>query len=580
MRSPNSLGRLWSITTYISKNVGAAQSCLFSLFGLWFVGLSRIDPTNDSWLLPTPNRLDHAVAQLNWEFYRSAPVVQWSPVLIPDLGVGWGTVYVPFSSGSLFGLIFKWFDFILPDTFQFLGLWLLFSFTMLGYWSVRLVRVVADKPSIVWLGSTLLALSPTIFYRIGVLGHFELSAHWLLFAAIWNYFSSDFRGRRWALICVVTLVVNVYLFAMVFAVFLASFVKHLATGLKRRTATLKGVVVVWLTSISFAVFGFLEYRENARGLGFFRSNALSFLYPNFALGGTVSGSFSRLLDWSGIFLNRPFIAFEREGFNYLGTGVVLGIVLAVVLSVLNFRHISWSKVRGLLPLLIVSVAFYLNSLSNQIALGRREIFQLPIPSTFLDARQIFRTAERFVWLLAYVLVLFVIASVVHWIRNFRVVALILGFLLLVQILDSSAGIFQSRQTLHSQTSIPTLNERTWDKAIQGRTKIALVPTFDFISDSDSPAVDAWLENTRFFPLLKLAADENLSTNFSVTGRPVTSLVSEENRRLEQVFLSGNLDKSSIYVFATRESWDGMRVRLGSKASFEVLDGYFVMYSKP
>ena len=278
MRSPNSLGRLWSITTYISKNVGAAQSCLFSLFGLWFVGLSRIDPTNDSWLLPTPNRLDHAVAQLNWEFYRSAPVVQWSPVLIPDLGVGWGTVYVPFSSGSLFGLIFKWFDFILPDTFQFLGLWLLFSFTMLGYWSVRLVRVVADKPSIVWLGSTLLALSPTIFYRIGVLGHFELSAHWLLFAAIWNYFSSDFRGRRWALICVVTLVVNVYLFAMVFAVFLASFVKHLATGLKRRTATLKGVVVVWLTSISFAVFGFLEYRE-CKGSWFLQIKRVEFSLP-------------------------------------------------------------------------------------------------------------------------------------------------------------------------------------------------------------------------------------------------------------------------------------------------------------
>ncbi len=550
------------------------------MFGLWFVGLSRVDPTNDSWLLPTPNRLDHAVAQLNWEFYRSAPVAQWPPVLIPDLGVGWGTVYVPFSSGSLFGLIFKWFGFILPDTFQFLGLWLLFSFTMLGYWSVRLVRVVVDKPSIVWLGSTLLALSPTIFYRIGVLGHFELSAHWLLFAAIWNYYSIDFRGRWWALICIVTLVVNVYLFAMVFAVFLASVVKHLAIGLKWRTIALKSSVVVCLTLISFAVFGFLEYRENAKGLGFFRSNALSFLYPNFALGGTVSGSFSRLLDRTGIFLNRPFIAYEREGFNYLGTGVILGIVLAVVLSVLNFRRIPWPKVRVLLPLLAMSVAFYLNSLSNQIALGRREIFQLPIPSTLLQARQIFRTAERFVWLLAYVLVLFVIASVVHWIRSFRVAASILGFLLVVQIIDSSAGIAQSRQMLHSQTSVPTLSEETWDMATQGRSKIVFVPTFDFISDSDSPAVDAWLENTRFFPLLKLAADENLSTNFSVTGRPVTRLVAEENRRLERVFLSGNLDKSSIYVFAIRESWDGMRARFGSKANFEVLDGYFIMYSKP
>jgi Family of unknown function (DUF6311) len=557
-----------------------AQTCIGVVLGSWFVGVKNLMPWNSQWLMPTPNRLDHAVAQLNWEFFRNAPIFQWPPVLIPSLGEGWGTVYVPFSSGSLFGIVLKYFDVVLPQDFQFLGIWVLFSFAMLGYWSVRLVSRVTSRPGLLWLGSSLLMASPTIFYRIGVLGHFELSAHWLIFAAIWLYLTEGFSGRRWALLCTVTLIVNVYLFAIVFGVFLASVISHLVFGSERRRIIQWAVVMVGLTFVNFAVFGFLEYRENAQGLGFFRSNALSLLYPNFALGGSISGSFSRFFDMTGVFTNRPFIAFEREGFNYLGSGVIIGLVIAVALLAVNFRRIPWSKLSSFVPLLVLSVFFYLNSISNQVAVGRREIVDIPLPSFLLEVRQIFRTAERFVWLLSYSLVLLVVASVVYWVRSIRIATAILGVLLAIQIVDSSAGIAESRRALHQQSSVEQLSEESWERVVAGRSEIVFVPTFDFISDSDGPEVESWLENSRFFPLLKLAARKDLATNFSVTGRPVTGLVEAENMRLDRELESGKLHKTSIFVFAMRESWNEMRTRLGDKAHFEILDGYFIMYSKP
>lgn len=555
-----------------------AQTCIGVVLGSWFVGVKNLMPWNSQWLMPTPNRLDHAVAQLNWEFFRNAPIFQWPPVLIPSLGEGWGTVYVPFSSGSLFGIVLKYFDVVLPQDFQFLGIWLLFSFAMLGYWSVRLVGLITSRPGLLWLGSSLLMASPTIFYRIGVLGHFELSAHWLIFAAIWLYLTEGFSGRRWALLCTVTLIVNVYLFAIVFGVFLASVIRHLVLGTERRRIIRWAVAMVGLTFVNFAVFGFLEYRENARGLGFFRSNVLSLLYPNFALGGSISGSYSRFFDRTGIFTNRPFIAFEREGFNYLGSGVIIGLVIAAALLAVNFRRIPWPKLSSFVPLLVLSVLFYLNSISNKVAVGRREVVEVPLPSFLLEVRQIFRTAERFVWLLSYSLVLLVVASVVYWVKSTRIATAILGFLLAIQIVDSSAGIAESRRMLHQQSSVIELSENSWNEVLNGRSRISFVPTFDFISDSAGPEVDLWLENSKFFPLLKLAARKNLATNFSVTGRPVELLVERENQKLEDVLRTGGLDKSTVYILVNKERWMMLKYAFAERATFEVIDSYYVMYA--
>lgn len=576
---PASKRNLVSDTDASVRSVIRIQTLISLATGIWFIGVRNIAPWNSDWLLPTPNRLDHAVAQMNWEFFRNAPIFQWPPVLLPDLGAGWGTVYVPFSSGSLIGFPLRYFEFMLPMNFQFLGIWLMFSFGMLGYWSVRLVSRLTNDRLELLAGSGLLICSPTIFYRIGVLGHFELSAHWLLFAAIYFYLDKNFIVKRWSVLCVVTLIVNIYLFVMVLGIFLATVVRHLQTSAHRKSILSNSLVVVGSSFIAFASCGFLEYRSNSQGLGFFRSNGAAFIYPNFTLGNSIAGSYSHVLNWSGLFTNRTFVASEREGFNFLGSGVLVGLLLACFLLLFNSKKVGLTRVNYLIPLLVVSAVLFANALSQKIVIGRREVLEMPLPQSLIELRQIFRTGERFVWPIMYVLIFCLIAVMIKVLQRKRLPAILLFGILAIQIFDSSGGISESRRILHSHSTLQLIDATHWSDLLAERSHIALVPTFDYIGDFRSPEIEAWLKDAKYFALLKLAAMTESSTNFSVTGRPVTEIVDRENRALQKSLQTGNLDRGTIYVFATQASWKDLRGKFSSTVNFEVRDGYFIAYSK-
>ena len=107
-----------------------------------------------------------------------------------------------------------------------------------------------------------------------------------------------------------------------------------------------------------------------------------------------------------------------------------------------------------------------------------------------------------------------------------------------------------------------------------------MPTFDFIGDERSAEIDAWRENYRFFPLLQFAAQQGLSTNFAVTGRPVSSLVDRLNREINQKFENSEIDESVIYVFVLADEWNDVKMKFGSDVRFEELDGYYLLYSDP
>lgn len=549
------------------------------VYGLWFIGFGRLLPWETKWLLPSASRLDHAVAQLNWEFLRGARFWELPLGQLPMSGVGWSSVYVPFSSGSLFGLIFRPFEYFLPENFQFLGFWLLFSFAMLGYWSARLVSIVTSLRWAILIGAVLLFSSPIIAFRIGVLGHFELSAHWILFAALCLYLERSTSIGTWMFLLVVSLVVNVYLFAMVFAVVGAVVTREIFVAKSSTLALKLSAAMIVCSLAAFWIFGFLVFSENAKGLGFFRLNAGSFIFPNYAVGGDYSGSFSRLFDRVGVYTDRPFIAFEREGFGYLGFGIIFGSVISLALTVRRWRYVKRQATYSLIPLGVVAGLLLLNSFSNKIAFGRREIFEGPLPSLLNNLRQVFRTAERFSWLAYYLIYLFVIWAITTLVRSKKIAIVTLSMVLLVQLLDISGGVSRSRHALAADPIVVELNDSRWEKILLGKSGIVLVPTFDFISDSHDVEIDAWRKNLAFFPILKLAAQYRLTTNFAVTGRPVTAIVEKDNAATEEALVKGDVDPELIYFFSTSRRWNDVRARMGDSVEFSIIDGYFVMYAK-
>lgn len=551
---------------------------LGALFGLWFIGLHNVVPWETAWLSPSPARLDHAVSQLNWEFLRNGSIFQIPFGRLESSGLGWNSVYIPFAAGSLFGLGFRLVSTWLPMSFQFMGFWLVFSFGMMGLCSLKIAQVVTKSKLHAISGAVLVFFAPVVTYRVGVLGHFELGAHWLILSAFYLYLKHTDKLVYWLTLLIVCLIVNIYLFAMVFAIFLAAQVKEILVKRPPKFVLRNLTISILVIGISFYIFGFLEFRSNAVGLGFFRSNLLAFLFPRFNLGGVYTGSYSEIFSLLGVFNDREFFAYEREGFGYLGLGAICGLVVG---GVGVFRLLFRSRVaisRTVIPLVSVVAAMFLNALSNRIAVGRRELVYLPLPQTLIDLRQIFRTAERFVWPLYYLLLIFVIWSIVICFNSKKVASIILICMSVLQVLDTSGGILMSRSAINASTESGNLELNKWTLMLERIDKIALVPTFDFISDAQSAEIDAWRSNYKFFPLLKLAARFDLSTNFAVTGRPVTSIVERENLELRRRLNSGDFEQGVLYVFPLKAEWLKLRNSSKGGVNFSNLDGYYLVWT--
>lgn len=548
------------------------------LFGIWFIGFRNLMPWETAWLSPSPARLDHAVSQLNWEFLRNEPILQIPLGRLESSGLGWNSVYIPFAAGSLFGLGFRLISTWLPTVFQFMGLWLVFSFGMMGLCSLKIAQVVTKSKSHAISGAVLVFFAPVVTYRIGVLGHFELGAHWLILTALYLYLKHTDKLVYWLILIIVCLIVNVYLFAMTVVIFLAAQFKEILVK-RPPKFVLRDVIGLFLVIGGlFYSFGFLEFRNNAVGLGFFRSNLLAYVYPRFNLGGVYQGSYSEIISYLGVFNNREFFAYEREGFGYLGLGAICGVVVGGISVIWLLSRSRVVISRTVIPLGLVAVAMFLNALSNRIAFGRRELVYLPLPQTLIDLRQIFRTAERFVWPLYYLLLIFAIWSIVTCFKSRKVASIILICMSVLQVLDTSGGILKSRNAINASSESGNLESSEWALILEGINKIALVPTFDFISDTQSIEIDAWRSNYKFFPLLKLAARFDLSTNFAVTGRPVTSIVERENLELRKRLDSGNLEQGILYVFPLEAEWSKLRNSSKKGLMFSKLDGYYLAWS--
>lgn len=551
--------------------------CVVStLVGIWFVGPNQILPGNTRWLRPTPGRIDHAVAQLNWEFLRWTKVVQWPMTALPNLGEGWNTVYVPFSSGSLFGMFLKYLDPLLPGGFQFLGIWLIVSFSIFGFSAGMLMSRLSHDRDLQFLGGCLFLLSPVVYYRVGVLGHFELSAHWLLLLSFFLALGPNTKQRYWSMLLIVSIAINIYLAAMVAVIFVGSTISamvynhDLVRGLRH---LLVGSITCF---VSLWIFGFFAYSGNARGLGFFRVNGASFLYSKFSLAGVIEGNFSRFFRSLGVFDDRPFIGFEREGFSYLGLGIIVGTVIAFCLLI-KFYSTTFEGLRiGYVAICASALVLFLNALSPKIAVGRRELLDVPVPSLVFDIRQIFRTAERFAWPFYYLIVMTVALVIMRSSMSKRIRVSSLLVILLIQFWDISGGINASRNALRSESEVPVLQEQEWDKLFNGRESVTMYPVFDFIDDEQSLEIESWRTNTRFFSILEYAAKNRLTINFSVTGRPVTEIVSRENLRVEGALQRGNLDTSTVYVLPTIDRWNYFRMTLDDRARFISIDGFFLI----
>jgi hypothetical protein len=561
----------------LQRNISAPiySGLMGIVFGLFLIGPSTVWFTNIEWLTSRRIKGDPQTSQVIWNFFRETPLLQWPLTRVSNYADGANTLFQSAVGLNLFGVPLKYVEFLLPTNFQYLGIWLIICFFLQGYFGARLIEIWStDKLETILLNSVFL-LSPIFLHRIGIMGHYDLGAHWILLAGLYLYFNNQFSMRRWTLIILVALWVNVYITAMITAIFFAAVAKELLIGkLKAKKLIFGASILITLSTASFFILGYNEYGDSAAGTGFFRLNLGSFFYPKVFDGGTSYQSSSLIIENIEFVMSRPFVAFEGEGFNFLGISSLFLLIPASLFALRNIRSIRYKKH---LPILSAAVLMLVIALSNQIVFIRRE-FTIPVPDRFLELRQIFRSATRFAWPLTYLLVLYgLIVLVKVKKKSFRIFAI--SSVVLLQFADSVNLVKDVNRHFHDKEQVVLLNSDYWSSIGERIDAIRLVPTFDLISDGKSSDAEKWLADGKWFSLTEFSGRTRNKINFGYVARPTTAYVSSTNESVQSSIQSGNFERRAMYVFATPELWRQAIKTMPSFGRSQILDGFFLIITE-
>lgn len=196
-------------------------------------GMNILNVTNIQWF----GSGDAAQHWLGWNFFRNTPILQWPLGLNEPYGMEVSSSIVFTDSIPLLAIIFKFVSFALPDTFQYTGIWILLCCILQGVFSYDLInRNTHDKPYSL-VASALFCLAPIMLFRM--MGHFALSAHFLIIASFILY-SMKNSNKRWVLLIAISSAIHFYITGMILSVFVA----YLATSIiKKKNNSQRGLII-------------------------------------------------------------------------------------------------------------------------------------------------------------------------------------------------------------------------------------------------------------------------------------------------------------------------------------------------
>ncbi|GFK95057.1 hypothetical protein NNJEOMEG_02910 [Fundidesulfovibrio magnetotacticus] len=518
----------------------AAGLLAWAALGGWRI----LDPSGTGWLLQG----DFAQHWLGWQFFRETPFWQLPLGRNDNWGLTIGSTVVFTDSIPLLALAFKAVSGWLPRHFQYFGLWTLGCLLLQALLGARLLRLLgADRPCAV-LGAGFFALAPPLLFRLQ--GHMALAGQWLLLAALLLHLGRAFRPARWLALLAAALLTHAYLFAMVFAVFLADLARR-ALRREARAGRLAWTLAaaLGLTAALMALVGYFAAGESgAGGFGVFRLNLNALFNPL----DRWSAYLPRLADGYGDF----------EGFNYLGLGGMAALALALGLRLARGSRVG---LPPLVPLAALCALLTLFALSDRVALGRTELLHIPLPALLEKLGATFRSSGRFFWVPFYALLALSLARVATALPP-RAARTALALLLALQVADLRPGLASLDERFATPPAFATpLRSPFWEEAARPGGRLLRIPPENLPDD--------WIAFSLF------AMDHSMKTNYGVFARVSEAKLLHFARTLADQALAGSLRAGSVNVFHNEALWAGL-LNAGQAGFAGVVDGLRVFVPGP
>lgn len=454
--------------------------CIIGLL-IFFVifGFECVNFTNDSFIINGYIEKDIAQHYAGWMLYRDSP---WQ---FP-LGVGQNISY-PFGSSvsytdsiPLFAIIFKCFRNILPETFQYFGLYNMLAFMLQGGFAGLLASLFTSSVLANSLISAIFVFSPIMLER--AFRHTSLTSHFFILASLYFYFKNKGKSDIKSVIpffIINALVITIhpyfmpFTFGIMFAFCIEIFFKERKYS-KSVLYVLRSMIITLLIGYIIGAF-YIGGSMAQYGYGKFSMNLNAFFNP-------TSNGFD---NWSKFLNNRPYAFYQIEGFNYLGLGILLFIIPAVFLIIFKKRK---SGILNLIyqnfGLLLSTLILFVFSIGDWICFDSTQIIRLPIPQFLINSLfGMFRANGRFGWLLVYSIVILIIYSV-SLINSKKLKIILLSLILIIQSVDISGALISkhayftgSNGDLQKQNSKILLHNTFWDDLADKYDVCHMVSTF-------------------------------------------------------------------------------------------------------
>lgn len=524
---------------FINRIPGSLISVILSVACFYLVnGFEIVNPANIAWLCCG----DPAQHYLGWVFFRN-DVWHFPPGLNPNFGMELGSSIVYADAIPLLAIALKPFSNLLPETFQYLGLWALACFVLQGLLAWNLIGLKIQDRLIQSCGVILYIINP-VFLSWSIAQ--AISAHFLVLIALYLNIA-PFHLKHlmvWLALLWSATLIHFYILVMIGILFVANLLD--LTIFQKKISAIKASII--LVAALFGIF-FLAWLS-----GYFvidTHHALTNNYGKWKI--NILGLFDPY-GWSYVIPSLPktklpgvsnfdFEINFLEGNNFLGLGAIFLLVIALYLFLIKkqFLILEWRNKYGF----VLAVGFLcLFAITHQIGIGPFNI-TIPIPDQFIALGSVLRGAGRMFWAVYY-LILLVLIWQNALVTPKRKAQIILMIAVLLQIGDTSAYWLKQREkiiTLAVDKGPPLLANQMWSNLI-GHYRNLIHSPWEYRPGGMYPI--GWE------PWAHFAAKAKMATNATYLSRFDDSRLTEAFERFRLVLKTGNYDSDTLYILKDDE----------------------------
>ena len=508
---------------------GLLSACAF----LCIFGYRVLIPTYDDWLLCSRDGVDNMQHYQGWVAYRNSgwrfPIGLTEGLLYPD---HISVIYT--DSIPLFAFIFKVLSPILPETFQYFGIFGLICAFLLGGFASAFIYRFTEKCAYSVICALFFGTAFVFLHRMFY--HTALSAQWIVVACLYLWLAIPpgrtypfKRAAAWSLMSVMALLTEAYFLPMVWGIMVCDIIQYgyekkdirefLICALKTMGSAAAVTLVV---AYCFGLF-YGDVDSGGEGLGAYTFNLINFINPFWM---------SSVIPWL------PSDFFQYEGLAYLGLGILVLIPVILVLGIRDKKPGS-GFIKDHPSMVVFFLGFSVAAISPVVSLGSFKI-RIPLPDLFIRLWSTFRSCGRLIWPVYYLILLGVCIALGRYVKKEKAALAILMAALALQLYDAHGFIGTLHERFYGVSVYESsLSDERWEQIAENYDHIKICP--------DAGDIYYTYEGEE---LEHFALENGLTMNIVYTARVVSDKVNESMEAELSAIRSGQRKPSdkSVYVF--------------------------------